>query len=83
MEQLTGFLLGTLDLFYPLLIASILTLVYAIRKRSWFWMIVSAVLLYPDAWFFSGYPSFAWVKFLPVIEVIFAIVFWVKKQQNK
>ncbi|MFD1736353.1 hypothetical protein ACFSCX_07225 [Bacillus salitolerans] len=79
-----GLLLGSLDLFYPLLIASILTFVYALISRSWFWMLLSAILLYPDAWYFSGYPTFFWVNFIPVIQVIIAIIFFMKtRKQNK
>jgi hypothetical protein len=81
MEQLTGFLLGSLGLFYPLLIAAVLTFVYALIKRSWIWMLVSAILLYPVAWFFSGYPPFPWAKFIPLTQMIFALVFWLKKQK--
>lgn len=76
MEGIIGVLLGTLGLFYPLLIASIITFVYALIKRSWIWMLLSAILLYPDAWFFSGYPTFPWVKFVPLIQVILAIVLY-------
>ena len=51
-------LLGQLGLFYPLLIASLITFVYARIKPSRIWMLLSAILLYPDAWFFSGYRHF-------------------------
>lgn len=70
------FLLGSLGLFYPLLIASVIIFIYALVKRSWIWMLLSAILLYPDAWFFSGYPPFSWVKFVPLIQVILAIIFY-------
>jgi hypothetical protein len=60
-EEIMGFLLGYLRLFYPLLIASVIIFVIAVIKRSWIWMLVSAILLYPDAWYFSGYPPYPWV----------------------
>ncbi|TQR21752.1 hypothetical protein [Psychrobacillus vulpis] len=82
MEEIMGGLLGQLGLFYPLLIASVITFVYALIKRSWIWMLLSAILLYPDAWFFSGYPPFPWAKFVPLIQVIFAIIFYLMKRNK-
>ena len=82
LEGITSVLLGPLSLFYPLLIASIVTFVYALVKRSWVWMLISAVLLYPDAWYFSGYPPFPWAKFAPVIQVVFAIFFYLLKSKQ-
>lgn len=82
MEGIIGVLLGTLGLFYPLLIASIITFVYGLIKRSWVWMLLSAILLYPDAWFFSGYPPFPWAKFAPLIQVILAIIFYLLKRNK-
>lgn len=79
-----GFLLGSLRLFYPLLVASVITFVYAFIKRSWIWMLLSAILLYPDAWFFSGYPPFPLAKFIPFIHVVFAFVFYLmRRNQSK
>ncbi|EPD54119.1 hypothetical protein HMPREF1210_00104 [Paenisporosarcina sp. HGH0030] len=82
MEGIIGVLLGTLGLFYPLLLASVITFVYALIKRSWIWMLISAILLYPDAWFFSGYPPFPWAKFVPLIQVILAIIFYLLKRKR-
>lgn len=77
-----GLLLGSLNLFYPLLIASVVTFVYAFIKSSWVWMILSAILLYPVAWLFSGYPPFPWAKFVPFIQIILAIIFYVLKRNK-
>ena len=74
--------MGSLRLFYPLLIASVIIFVYALIKRSWVLMLVSAILLYPDAWFFSGYPPFPWAKFIPLIQVIFALIFYLMKRNK-
>ena len=83
MEWIMGVLLGSLQLFYPLLFASIITFVYALIKHSWIWMLLSGVLLYPDSWFFSGYPPFPWVKFVPLIQVILAIIlFQIEKKKS-
>ena len=82
LEGIMGVLLGTLGLFYPLLIASVITFVYALIKRSWIWMLLSAILLYPDAWFFSGHPPFPWAKFIPLIQVILAIIFYLLKRNK-
>lgn len=84
MEGIMGVLLGPLSLFYPLLVASAITFVYALIKRSWIWMLASAILLYPDAWFFSGYPPFPWAKFVPSIQVLFAVIFYlIKRNKSK
>ena len=84
MEVITGVLLGVLQLFYPLLLASVILFIYALIKRSWIWMLVSGVLLYPDAWYFSGYPPFPWVKFIPLIHAILAIILYLlsRKKEN-
>lgn len=83
MEELIGLLLGSLGLFYPLLIASIITFICGLMKRSWIWMLLSAIFLYPDAWFFSGYPPFPWAKFVPFIQVILAIIFYLRTRVNR
>ncbi|HWI49014.1 MAG TPA: hypothetical protein VNU45_12400 [Rummeliibacillus sp.] len=82
MEGLIGGLLGTLGLFYPLLIASVITFIYGLIKRSWIGMLLSGILLYPDAWFFSGYSPFSWAKFIPLIQVILAIIFYLLKRNK-
>ena len=82
LEEFMGLLLGSLSLFYPLLIASVITFIYALIKRSCGWMLLSAILLYPDAWFFSGYPLFPWAKFIPFIQVILAIIFYLMKRNK-
>ncbi|TKC18883.1 hypothetical protein [Robertmurraya kyonggiensis] len=83
MEDILGFLLGFLQLFYPLLLASIITFIYALIKRSWKWMLVSGILLFPDAWYFSWYPPFPWAKFIPLIQVIIAFIFFRTKGKEK
>lgn len=82
MEEIMGVLLGSLGLFYPLLLASIITFVYAIIKRSWIWMLLSAIFLYPDAWLFSGYPPYPLAKFVPLIQVIWVIILY-RLNRNK
>ncbi|MFE8703001.1 hypothetical protein ACFYKX_20540 [Cytobacillus sp. FJAT-54145] len=79
MEEFMGLLLGSLNLFYPLLIASIIILIYAWIKKSWIGILVSAILIYPVAWLFSGYPPFPWAKFIPLLLVILAVIFYLKK----
>jgi hypothetical protein len=76
MEALLGFLLGTLQLFYPLLIVSIVMFIYAIFVRSWILMLISGLLIFPDVWYFSGYPPYPYVIFLPVIHILLAILFY-------
>ncbi|SEM22686.1 hypothetical protein SAMN05192533_101501 [Mesobacillus persicus] len=83
MEKLIGLLLGSFDLFYPLLIVSVFTLIYALVKRSWILMIISAILLYPDAWYFSGYPPFYWVQYIPVIHILLATNFYLRAGKKK
>jgi hypothetical protein len=76
MEALFGFLLGTLQLFYPLLIVSVVMFVYAIFVRSWILMLISGLLIFPDVWYFSGNPPYLYVIFLPLIHVLLAILFY-------
>ncbi|RUL47282.1 hypothetical protein [Lysinibacillus antri] len=82
MEAIVGVLLRTLGLFYPLLLGAILAFVYALLKRSWVWMLISALLLYPDAWYFSGYPPFPWVKWVPFMQVILALRFYLNRNKT-
>lgn len=77
-----GLLLGTLKLFYPLLIAAVSLFIYALIKRSWKLMLISAILLYPDAWYFSGTPRFPWAIFVPLIQVVLAALFYLKKENS-
>ncbi|WP_449621882.1 hypothetical protein [Robertmurraya sp. Marseille-Q9965] len=83
MEYILGFLLGFLQLFYPLLLASIIAFVYALIKRSWKWMLVSGILIFPDAWYFSWYPLFPWAKLVPLIQVIIAIILYRTNREEK
>lgn len=82
MEIIMSVLLGILNLFYPLLIASFVIFIYALIKRSWIAMLISGLLLFPDAWYFSGYPPFPWVKFIPLVQVIMALVFYFKQKRK-
>lgn len=73
MEPLMGFLLGTLQLFFPLIVMSAITFVLGLILRSWLWMLASAVLIYPDAWYLGATPAFPWAIYLPLIQVFAAI----------
>lgn len=75
-----GLLLGSFDLFYPLLIVSVILFLYTLMKRCWIAMIFSAIFLYPVIWYFSGYPPFTWVKIIPFIQVVVALVFFQMKR---
>ncbi|MCZ2258140.1 hypothetical protein [Sporosarcina sp. G11-34] len=83
METIMGVLLESLGLFYPLFLASVVTFVYPIIKRSWIWMLLSAILIFPDAWFFSKHPPFPWAIFVPLVQVVFAILFYLWKRNCK
>ena len=60
METIMGVLLGSVGLFYPFLLASVVIFIYAIIKRSWIWMSLSTILLYPDAGFLVNTYHFLW-----------------------
>ncbi len=77
-----GLLLGSLDLFYPLLITSVISFVYALFMQSWKIMLISAILLYPEAWYFSGSPQFTWTIFVPLIQVMLAVIFYLMKRKQ-
>jgi len=53
-------------MFWLLVVASTLVSAYAIFRRSWRWMLVSAVLYYPFAWYLNATPGFrgAWLVLL-------------------
>ena len=53
-------------MFWFLVVASMLVSVYAIFRRSWRWMLVSAVLYSPFAWYLNATPNFrgAWLILL-------------------
>lgn len=80
MESFLGILLGTLNLFYPLLICSIVIFIYGVVIRSWPAVLISGLLIFPDVWFFSGYPSYAWVILFPFIHLFITYRFYKNKQ---
>ncbi|KXH80866.1 hypothetical protein [Sporosarcina sp. HYO08] len=82
MEQIMGLLLGTLNLFYPLLLGSVITFIYALIRRSSIPMLISAILLFPIAWFIGAHPPFPWAIFLPLIQVLLAIVFYLLNKRK-
>lgn len=82
MEELLGLLLGELHLFYPLLIASLVLFLYGFMKRSFVMMVLSGLFLFPDTWYFSGYPPFPWAKFIPLLHVMIALIFIVTKKKE-
>ena len=82
-EKVVEVSLGIFDLFYPLLMASAVAFVYALIKRSWKWMLFSAVLLYPDVWFLSGYPLLHWAKWMLLIHVALAGIFYFSGRKSK
>jgi hypothetical protein len=53
-------------MFWLFVIASLASAIYAILRRSWRWMLVSAVLYSPFAWYLNATPGFrgAWLILL-------------------
>ena len=74
-------------LFWFLLIFSVILFIYALYKKSWVIMASSGILLMPDVWYFSGYPPFPLVKYLPLLHLLLALLFYIKNKkmssQNK
>lgn len=83
MDDILGFLLGSLHLFYPLLIASGITFVYGICTQSWVWLLISGILLFPDAWYFSGYPPYPYAKWVPLIQLFLALIFYLGRLRKR
>ncbi len=63
-------------MFWLLVIASIAAAVYAVRRRLWRWMLVSAVLYAPFAWYLSATPNFWWAMFILPFHFIAAYTLW-------
>ncbi|EMR05337.1 hypothetical protein C772_02688 [Bhargavaea cecembensis DSE10] len=82
MEQVMGFLLGTLQLFFPLIVMSAIAFVLGLILRSCLWMLASAVLIYPDAWYLGATPAFPWAVYLPLIQVFTAIWIYLSNKRN-
>ncbi|MCW1927487.1 hypothetical protein [Bhargavaea beijingensis] len=83
MESVMGLLLGTLQLFYPLIVMSAIAFVLGLILRSWLWVLASAVLIYPDSWYIGGTPAFPWAIYVPLIPVFVAIWLFLSKKRNR
>ncbi|WP_424237906.1 hypothetical protein [Bhargavaea ginsengi] len=83
MEQVMGLLLGTLQLFFPLIVMSAITFVLGLILRSWLWMLASAVLIYPDAWYLGATPAFPWAIYVPLIPVFVALWLFLLNKRDK
>ncbi|WP_102029346.1 hypothetical protein [Salirhabdus sp. Marseille-P4669] len=83
MENIIGILLGTLQLFYPLLLISLLLFVYALVVRSWKLMLLSGLIILPDAIYFSWYPPYPYAIFTPVIHLVIAFIFYYRHKRQK
>lgn len=83
MESLMGLLLGTLQLFYPLIVMSAIAFVLGLILRSWLWMLASAVLIYPDAWYIGATPAFPWAIYVPLIPVIVALWLFLLNKRDR
>lgn len=84
LEEILFKLLFGLNFFYPLLFTSVILFVYAIFKQSWVWMLISGILLFPNALFLFIDPlPFKLAIFIPLIQVILTIIFRMKRIRSK
>ncbi|WML26853.1 hypothetical protein [Neobacillus sp. OS1-33] len=63
---------------------SLLCLWLGINKRSGWLLLLSALTVFPMAFYLFGAEN--WIKFVilvPIVEVILAIVFWFRPNKNK
>jgi hypothetical protein len=51
--------------------------------RSWAWMLASAILIFPDAWYLGATPSFPLAIFVPLVPVFVAIWLFLLNKRNR
>lgn len=62
---------------------SIIALVIGVFKRSWVFMLISAITFIPIAYYFSGAVNYLrYIGFAPVIMLFLTIIFWFLKKRN-
>ncbi|MFF2178448.1 hypothetical protein ACFVT8_18600 [Lysinibacillus sp. NPDC058147] len=62
---------------------SILTLILAIVKRSWLYMLLSTITFLPVAYYFSGaINAWKYIGLTPIFFLILTILFWFLSRKN-
>jgi hypothetical protein len=82
MEQVMGVLLGSLQMFYPLLVLTAIAFAIGLFRRSWPWMLASAILIFPGAWYVGATPRFPWATFVPLVPILLAVWFFLLKKRT-
>lgn len=75
------FLLLVRELFWVLVWASLGLSVYAILRRSWGWMLASAVLYYPFVWYLHHTPRFRGALFLLLFHITAVVALSTRKHR--
>lgn len=74
---------GILLLWSASFFVSILTLILAIVKRSWLYMLLSTITFLPVAYYFSGaINAWKYIGLAPIVLLILTIVFWFLSRKN-
>ena len=65
-------------------IFSVVVFLHALHKRSWVWMLVSALFFLPIAYYFGGAENaFALIGLIPLVHLALAILFFGKNIRSK
>ena len=71
-------------LWYASFLASIITMVFGISRRSWLFMLISAITFLPIAYYFIGINiALKYVGLTPLILLLLAVFFWYSEKKAK
>lgn len=73
-----------LILWYASFLVSIITLVFGISRRSWFYMLLSAITFLPISYYFLGINiALKYVGLTPIIVLALAVFFGYSERKSK
>ena len=77
LEEVLYKVLFGINMFYPLLIISVIVSVFAITRRSSVWMLIGGILLLPSGLYLIYFGSpFHYAIIIPLIQLALAVIFY-------
>ena len=71
-------------LWYASFLVSIMTMIFGISRRSWFYMLISAILFVPISYYFLGINiALKYVGLTPIILLALAVFFCIQKKSPR
>jgi len=71
-------------LWYASFSTSIITLVFGVSRRSWLFMLISAITLMPFAYYFFGANNaLKYIGLTPIIFLLLTVFFWFSERKTK